>query len=92
MAHAAQNTNRAPSCRWFSTEMPCGTVRSRLYVDGRESRYFIDSAKKIGHRTMGDDHGLFGSGMSPRGCALTLGSASKITVLKHRAEQMALNA
>lgn len=79
--------------------MSCGTYRQRLSVDGVETAYFIDSARGIlAHKTCGDEHGLFGSGMgalitrakTPYRIAAILGSHQKIAILKHRAEQMAL--
>ena len=97
MAHKA--SNNAPVCKWFSTTMVCGTVRQRLYVDGQETPYFVDSAATIGHRTQGDTHGLFGAGMGAEvrtrnggsyRIAATLASAPKVSILKNRAEQFAL--
>jgi hypothetical protein len=79
--------------------MACGTRRQRLYVDGAETPFFIDSAATIGHRTQGCRHGLYGSSMgdevrcrdgSSYRIAAVLGGWPTIGLLKHRAEQMAL--
>lgn len=82
------STNNAPKFRWWKADFG-HTVRQRLYVDGRETPYFIDSAQVAHHKTMGERHGLFGSGMSKGGCAAILGFGRSVAVLKHRAEQMA---
>lgn len=90
--------NNAPKAKWFGVTMACGTLRQKLYVNGLESPFFIDTASTIGHRTQGDKHGLFGSGMgdevrcrdgSTYRIAATLSSSNKVAELKHRAEQMA---
>jgi hypothetical protein len=74
--------------------------RQRLYVDGVETPYFVDSANGVrAHRTYGDEHGLFGAGLGdliasariPYRIAACFGSGPKIALLKHRAEQMALS-
>lgn len=85
---AGMATNSAPKCKWWKTDFG-HTVRQRLYVDGRETPYFVDSSHVTGHKTEGQPHGLFGSGMSKGGFAATLASGRSIAVLKHRAEQMA---
>lgn len=90
------NSNNAPKIQWHRTELSCGTVRRRLYVNGAETPFFVDSNPLLGHRTMGEPHGLYGAGMSEPGRlsgkrhALVLGCAKTITPLKHRAEQMAM--
>lgn len=78
-------------------ELACGTRRQRLYVNGTETPYFVDTASHRAHRTYGEPHGLFGAGLGEMtsagyriaGC---FGAGKKIAVLKHRAEQMALAA
>lgn len=86
---ASTRNNNAPKVRWWPFDL--GPVkRQRLYVDGRESPYFVDTARVHGHETYGEKHGLFGAGMDPKGLAATLGFGPHIAVLKHRAEQMAL--
>lgn len=97
-AQIAETANGAPQCEWFSATLACGTRRQRLYVDGRETPFFIDSAKGVSaHKSQGEEHGLYGAGMavgerSGRPMAAHLGCGPKITILKHRAEQMALPA
>jgi hypothetical protein len=86
----AKTSNNAPSLKWVKLPHFGVLRRQRLFLNGRETPYFVDTALTIAHYTQGDRHGLFGSGMSERGCAVTLGSASKVSVLKHRAEQYAL--
>lgn len=89
-------SNRAPETKWFSQVLASGVVRQRLYVDGNETPFFIDTSDQRSHRTYGDRHGLYGSGMGDMtsagyriaGC---FGSARNIVPLKHRAEQMALS-
>lgn len=94
-------SNNTPSIKWFGVMLACGTRRQRLYVDGRETPYFVDSANGIrAHKTQGSEHGLYGAGMheckirdrqgNPRYIAALLGSGQKIAELKHRAEQYAL--
>lgn len=86
---AATSSNNAPTVRWFKTDF--GAIeRHRLHVDGRETPYFVDKALMRCHYTYGEKYGLYGAGMSERGTAIILGFANKITVLKHRAEQFAL--
>jgi hypothetical protein len=76
--------------------MACGTKRQRLYVDGVETPYFVDTAAVAAHRTYGERHGLWGAGMSEPHwrtgyrIAACFGCGDKIAPLKHRAEQMAL--
>jgi len=85
------DTNNGPKVKWWSTDFG-HTVRQRLYVNGNETPYFVDSAHTAGHKSQGDEHGLYGSGMHPKGIALLLASGRRVTPLKHRAEQMALEA
>lgn len=91
MAKAASNNN-APETRWFSYELACGTRRYQLYVDGAETPYFIDVARYRAHYSYGSKIGLWIAGASPRGCAAIGGTFDKISIAKHRAEQMALSA
>lgn len=87
--------NNAPKTEWRSHVMACGTSRQRLYVNGSETPFFIDSNNLLGHRSFGDPHGLYGAGLGDMvsagyriaGC---FGSGKKTAPLKHRAEQMAL--
>lgn len=91
-------SNNAPKCKWFRFEMACGTVRQKLYVDGKETPWFVDSASVRAHYSYGDKHGLWGAGMSEphwltkTRSAACFGSGSRLEPLKARAEQMALNA
>lgn len=76
--------------------MSCGTRRQRLFLEGAETPYFIDSALGIrAHRSSGEEHGLYGAGMGAEvragmRIAAPLGCGSNVKLLKHRAEQMAL--
>lgn len=92
-----QGSNNAPKVRWWPMELACGTKRQRLYIDGVETPYFIDSARYHAHRSYGHKHGLWGSGMGKQTsagwcCAGFFGGADTLSVLKQRAEQMALTA
>lgn len=93
--------NQAPTTKWTRVELACGTVRHRLYVNGTETPFFVDDAKSagIGHRTMGEPVGLFGSGMGSDirrrngetyRIAATLGAFRNVGTAKARAEQLAL--
>ena len=89
-------SNRAPQCNWHSTMLACGTRRQRLYVNGLETPYFVDTAAVHAHKTMGEKHGLFGAGMSEPNAfgqrhAAILGCGKSVALLKHRAEQFATN-
>lgn len=94
-------SNNAPKCEWRPMVLSSdGCQMQQLYVEGRETPYFVTSALLQGHETWGDKHGLHGAGMGAsiigrdgheRACARPLMSGSKIGVLKHRAEQMALS-
>jgi hypothetical protein len=90
-------SNNAPKTQWFKQVMACGTERQRLYVDGRETPFFIDTAQVAAHKTYGERHGLWGAGMSEphwrtqNRIAACLGCGPKITPLKARAERMALS-
>ena len=80
--------NNAPFTKWFSTEL--GNVkRQRLYVNGQETRYFIDTALASYTKTYGERHGLYGSGMSESGCAGVIDFGPHIAKLKQKAEQLA---
>lgn len=102
--HVGQKSaaNQAPKTEWRGFAMACGTRRQRLWLNGIETPFFIDTANGLlAHRTQGQEHGLFGAGMHEcavrdlegrqRYIAAVLGSGKKIAVLKHRAEQMALS-
>src|SRR4051794_33085608 len=100
-AAAAKQVNQGPVCKWHGIMLACGTRRQRLYVNGVETPFFVDSANGIAaHRTQGSEHGLFGAGMheckirdregNTRYCAALLASGKQVALLKHRAEQMAL--
>ena len=94
-------SNNPPRVRWFAVPLACGTVRHRLYVNDKETPYFVDNAKGAGrgHWTMGDPVGLHGSGMgneierrdgSTYRIAATLGAFRSVTRAKATAERMAL--
>lgn len=84
-------SNQAPAVKWFSTNFG-RTVRQRLYVSGSETPYFIDTALVAAHRqARGATNTLYGSGMSATGSAGVL-AQGKVQVLKHKAEQMAMEA
>lgn len=95
-------SNNAPKTKWTRIPLACGTIRHRLFVDDKETPFFVDDAKAagIGHRTMGEPVGLFGSGMGKEiearsgiyRIAATLGSYHNVGIAKARAEQMALSA
>lgn len=90
-------SNNAPKCKWVAHHMNDTHSRLRLYVNGAETPFWVDVAHTIGHRTHGEKYGLWGSGMGKMtsagyriaGC---LGCGPKIAPLKHRAEQMAMEA
>ncbi|MTJ93901.1 MAG: hypothetical protein F8N36_13740 [Desulfovibrio sp.] len=92
-------SNNPPVVKWFSCEQACGTVRHRLYVDGKETPYFIDVASHIAHYSYGSKIGLWGAGMgeevrrrddSTYRIAGFLGGFTKISEAKARAERRAL--
>lgn len=90
-------TNFPPSFKWVAHIMACGIRRQRLHMDGKETPFFIDSARGVrAHRSYGEEHGLWGSGLGsiPPGCkyriAAPFGCGRKIELLKHRAEQLAV--
>lgn len=84
-------SNNAPSLKWISVDHLHSVRRQRLFINGHETPYFIDDSKGVvAFRTQGDRYGLYGAGMSERGHAVVLGSANRIPVLKHRAEQFAM--
>lgn len=87
-------SNNAPSCTWVddSDFCPEGVTRQRLILNGQRTPFFIDVSERIAHRTEGSKCGLFGAGMHPKGFALTLASGPRVGPLKHRAEQMAMEA
>jgi hypothetical protein len=88
-------TNNAPSLKWLSETLACGTRRQRLILDGAETPFFIDTANGVrAHRVDGFEHGLMGAGMGPEirpglRIAAVLRSGSNVRQLKHVAEQMA---
>lgn len=90
--------NQAPKLKWYSEILACGTTRQFLFLDGQQTPFFIDSARYHAHRSLGQVHGLWGSGMGaliaeakkPYRIAAPLGCGPKIEPLKHRAEQMAM--
>lgn len=95
-------SNNGPSIKWFRTDFPCGTVRYRLYVNGAETPYFVDDAKKAGrgHWRCGEPVGLLGAGMgaeirrrdgSSYQIAADLGGFRNVTLAKTRAERLALS-
>lgn len=89
MAGKGKSQNGVPTIKWVSQHY--GAIhRQFLFLEGRKTPYFVDTALMRCHYTHGDRYGLYGAGMHERGCAAILGSSGKITVLKHRAEQYAL--
>ena len=91
----------APAVQWHRSDFADGTVRHRLYVDGVETPYFVDDAKRAGkgHFTYGEPVGLHASGMgavirrhdgSTYQIAATFGGFRNIGFAKARAEQLAL--
>jgi hypothetical protein len=86
-------TNSAPQTKWHRTEMACGTVRYRLFVEGRETPYFVDAATARAHYGYGDRIALWGSGMLPSrsggNIAGFLGGFRTVELAKHAAEQRA---
>jgi len=85
----AQKTNNAPEVFWQDFMLACGTRRYRLFVDGTQTKYFVDRASHRAHFAYGDRCGLWGAGMDKSGCAGYLGGGSATTPLKHKAEQLA---
>lgn len=87
----AKSSNNGPSLKWITVAHVTAVHRRRLFINGKETPYFVDDAQgQSAHKSQGDRCGLYGAGMHKSGCALLLGSANKISVLKHRAEQYAL--
>jgi hypothetical protein len=93
-------SNNAPVVKWFGFTLSCGILRQRLFINGVETPFFVDTAPNSSHRTYGKKHGLFGAGMgeeiqrhdgSSYRIAATLASSNKIAGLKHNAEQQALS-
>jgi hypothetical protein len=90
-------SNRAPEFLWHSQALPCGTRRDRLWIDGQQTPYFIDSTEVVRHRIArgsNEPHALFGSGQGApsingtRGAAV-IATGAAIERLMHRAEQLA---
>lgn len=91
-------SNSAPSFKWFRFEMSDSVIRSKLYVNGHETRFFIDEARTIGHRCYGEKYGLHGAGMGAEirrtdgtsyQIAATLGFGPRMAPLKADAERRA---
>lgn len=93
----ANISNNAPSVAWRGGLLACGTRRQRLFVNGAETPYFIDSANGVrAHKSAGSEHGLWGSGLGEEirpglRIAAMFGAGPDIRSLKHRAEQLALS-
>jgi hypothetical protein len=85
------SANNAPVTIWRAYVIGA-MKRQRLYVNGRETPYFVDTALAAYARTYGEKHALFGSGMSAAGTAACLGFGRLLAPLKHKAEQLALEA
>lgn len=88
--------NNAPTCKWHRFELSCGTVRQRLYLDGRETPWFVDTAAVLAHKCQGEKHGLWGAGLSKpnrlgKRHAECFGCGPRIEPLKAKAEQMAFS-
>lgn len=92
-------TNNPPRIHWHAIEFGGDTIRrQRLYVDGRETPYFVDEALCHAHRTYGEKYGLHGAGMGKEvrrrdgttyQIAATLDFGPKIAPLKAKAERLA---
>lgn len=83
-------TNNAPNLQWRPDSPFPGD--QRLFSNGSATRYFVRTAEHIGHRTYGEKYGLYGCGMEANGTAAVLGFGPKMGPIKHRAEQLALQA
>jgi hypothetical protein len=95
--------NNPPKTFWSRSELACGIVRHRLYIDGNETPYFIDDAKHAGrcHYQYGERIALMGAGMGAMvdrrrvggggyRIAAFLGGFRRIELAKSVAEQRAL--
>jgi hypothetical protein len=88
----SNSSNNAPSVKWTTVAHVTAVHRQRLLLNGKETPYFVDDSRGVAaFRAQGDRYGLWGAGMHKSGCALLLRSAGKISVLKHAAEQFALD-
>ena len=96
-------SNNPPRLTWTSYAQSNGSVRHRLYVDGREHAYFVDDDRKAGqgHHAMGCPVSLHGSGMggevrcrdgSSYRTARMLYGCNTVREAKARAENMVLSA
>lgn len=97
-------SNNAPKTFWYRFELACGTVRHKLYVDGHETAYFVDDAKKAGraHYQYGERIYLMGAGMGEMvnrlidggggyRIAAFLGGFKRVDSAKNSAEQRAIS-
>jgi len=74
--------------KWIHTRQFSVVDRQRLYIDGKETPYFVDKASCRAHFTDGMPVGLYGSGMHPSGCAAAFGGFKRIRDAKARALQL----
>ena len=97
---AFNGDNNAPRVTWFRAPLACGTVRHRLYVEGKETEYFVDDAKAagIGHHAQGCAVQLWASGCGPEircrngtsyRIAAMVPGFKNVTLAKMAAERMA---
>lgn len=84
-------TNRAPTCRWERILVADGLIRHRLYVDGKETPWFVDVATVAAHRSHGYRVALWASGKGPNGTAGFFGGFRTIQLARHRAELLAMS-
>jgi len=75
--------------RWFKFLQVSAIDRQRLYIDGKETPYFVDKAHYRAHFTYGLPVGLYGAGMHPQGCAACFGGFQRIRDAKKRAVELA---
>lgn len=51
---------------WHRQELASGTTRHRLYVDGVETPFFVDHARRVAHYSYGSPIGLWGAGLGAK--------------------------
>ena len=78
--------------QWVETHQLSVVNRQRLYIDGKETPYFVDKAYQRAHFTYNMPVGLFGSGMHPSGCAATFGGFQTIREAQAAAVELATKA
>ena len=99
-AESRQTTNHPPKVFWHRVPQAHGGVRHFLWIDEKQTPYFIDVAPSIGHYHDGHKVGLLGSGMgnairrrdgSSYRIAALLGAFDTIGPAKARAARLALS-